>query len=123
MCPEFSVENLWKRGIRRVHKMLFLPRQLVPLKSTLNPTADRDLLKSQAAKFHLSQQSESGRPDSNGLHLYGVAQKCRREQPSVCMGHTTGYILNSRWSIALVFALGYATNHERLPNMTIIAGE
>lgn len=30
-------------------------------------------------------------------------------------------ILN--WSIALVFALGYAANHERLPNMAIIAGE
>ncbi len=32
-------------------------------------------------------------------------------------------ILNSRWSIALVFALDYATNHERLPNMAISAGE
>lgn len=52
MCPKFSVGNLWKRGIRRVHQMLFLPHQSVPLKSTLNPTADRDLFKSQAAKIH-----------------------------------------------------------------------
>lgn len=65
----------WKRGIRCVHKMLFLPRQSVPLKSTLNPTADRDSFKSQSAKFHFSQT----RPDSNGLRFDGAAQKCRRE--------------------------------------------
>lgn len=95
--------------------MLFLPLQSVPLKSTLNPTADRDSFKSQAAKFHLSQQSESGKPDQIQMgSIFMMLLKNAAENP---------VILNSGWSIALVFALGYATNHERLPNMAIIAGE
>lgn len=118
MCPKFSVGKLWKRGIQHVRKTLFL--------STDNrQSADRELFKSQATKFHLSQQSENGKAVQiqMGSIFMAMLKMQERTAQRVHGSYIRLYLKNLRGSIALVFALGYATNHDRLQNMAIIAGE